>query len=243
MEWEEILKSIGARKSNWRLVSAELREISKKMREGDLLTGKEVEKIKSKWQSTDPFIDESGKRFVFYIHDRIFSRIFRSRYKFHFKWCRTLEQMDRGGRRARYKAKYDIENPFFGSSDDKKEKLGVCLNCLRSFSFNDGEHPRVDEFNMKEFFDTYGIQNLPNPTRQHFTHNYTKNWSTVANRYKQDKDWKCEGCGGDFSRKKSLLHAHHINGVKDDNSSSNLKSLCYECHSKEPGHEHLKNQY
>src|SRR5690606_8629747 len=38
---------------------------------------------------------------------------------------------------------------------------------------------------------------------------------------------------------KRLLHTHHINGVKHDNSASNLICLCADCHRKEPFHGHM----
>lgn len=47
----------------------------------------------------------------------------------------------------------------------------------------------------------------------------------------------------DLSLYKHLLDTHHINGVKTDNSDSNLRALCKECHSLEPKHEHMLVPY
>ena len=39
-------------------------------------------------------------------------------------------------------------------------------------------------------------------------------------------------------KKKKFIHAHHINGNKQDNSSANLEVLCAMCHGNKPGGGH-----
>ncbi|WPU32705.1 HNH endonuclease [Pseudoalteromonas piscicida] len=60
-----------------------------------------------------------------------------------------------------------------------------------------------------------------------------KLWPKLVDHY------TCEQCGVELSQYKRLLHTHHINGVKTDNSISNLRALCLDCHKKQPKHEHM----
>ena len=245
MTWEEILNTIGVRRAEgFRLVKPVLRDLSKKFTEGEEpLTDQEMRKLKGEvWRSSSPFSDENDRPFVLYIYDRNIGYGSAQRkwnYKFHFKWCSVLDEMDKKGRRARYKGKHDIWNPSFGSSNGGRERLGVCKVCLREFTFK-GRTPHVGSFNLKEFFETYGLQNLKKPTHQIYRGCYTEDWQRIAVERKESANWVCEKCGEDFSEQKSLLHAHHINGVKDDNRMKNLAVLCYRCHGKQPGHENFR---
>lgn len=58
---------------------------------------------------------------------------------------------------------------------------------------------------------------------------YSDDWPEVAHRTKNQRFWRCECCG--FQRYSSgLVHVHHIDGKKDDNTSANLQVLCAVCH-------------
>ena len=55
-----------------------------------------------------------------------------------------------------------------------------------------------------------------------------------------EKKWnRCKSCRVDLSEQKRLLHVHHLNGEKSDNSAGNLIVLCADCHRKEPHHGHV----
>jgi hypothetical protein len=71
------------------------------------------------------------------------------------------------------------------------------------------------------------------------TTNYSADWSTVSKNVRVKFDYQCQQCGLDLTNHKSLLHVHHINGVKSDNSASNLTPLCCDCHRKQPDHQHM----
>jgi len=55
--------------------------------------------------------------------------------------------------------------------------------------------------------------------------------------YRETRNFTCESCNLNLKQALCLLHVHHINGVKTNNRSSNLKALCIECHSQQPDHQ------
>ena len=244
MSWNDIFRILKTeKKTDWKLKSVEIKNIAQKLRDGNSISSKELIELKSSFKSTEPFADKRGKPFVLYIEDRSFRRFVRrfvknSGYKFHFKWCRTLEQMESWGRKSRYKEKRDINNPLFPSANGNSEKLDVCINCLNSFNFSTNR-PTVEKFNLIEFFQEYGLQNLERATHQNHEHKYPRNWAKISREYKDSMDWKCEECKKSLLGNKKLLHTHHINGVKDDVRYENLKALCIDCHRLEPMHGHL----
>ncbi len=69
---------------------------------------------------------------------------------------------------------------------------------------------------------------------------YAENWHEISNSYRELRRWTCEGCGVDLSEHPSLLHCHHVNGVRSDNTKSNLRALCMICHAEQPSHGHMK---
>lgn len=60
---------------------------------------------------------------------------------------------------------------------------------------------------------------------------------TIRNYLTEDRGYKCEGddCGiSDWHNKKLVLHVDHINGDPSDDSPSNMRLLCPNCHSQTP---------
>lgn len=71
---------------------------------------------------------------------------------------------------------------------------------------------------------------------------YTRDWATVSRKYKESRDWRCEGCGVYCGVKndRRLLHVHHRDLNPQNNSMSNLDALCVVCHSERPGAGHRR---
>ena len=68
---------------------------------------------------------------------------------------------------------------------------------------------------------------------------YPDNWKEISSNIRMEAKYICSNCGDDLSDNQNLLHVHHIDGHKWNSKPTNLQVLCFECHTKEPGHEKL----
>ncbi len=174
--------------------------------------------------------------------------------KYHVSYCTTLEKMHQGGRYDRYVVKNDITGYFFIDGQDWKTKaykegdtqLKVCKNCLTHLNYKNYSSNKDEIFNkfsLDEFFETYKSFFKHTPKRkagENKDGTYASNWDDISQKYRSSVGWSCESCNVNLKDNKRLLHAHHISGVKSDNSNSNLEALCVECHSEQPSHGHMK---
>lgn len=210
-----------------------------------------LQDVPEQWKHGQIFLDDQSLPFVLYISDQ--DRVYQALvgYRFHFKWCSHLAKMHHDRRDQRYRAKYDICNPAFEINDGNNEALNVCKKCCSEFSSAEGSVYRhfganrwniVDKFRMPEFFEKFGITNLPPSRHPGGRDGYTRNWPKVARREKEKAGWRCQDrdCDKDCSNAKQDLHVHHKNGVKSDNVSDNLEVVCRTCHAQKPGHGHMK---
>lgn len=255
-DWS-FMKKIDAKPSNKKFEPVPILVCSKATI--NLRSGKSISLMDApeEWVDLPIFLDEQSLPFVFYISDqpRFISRfipLYReaTNYKFHFRWCFTLEMMRESGRIQRYRAKYDICNPMFEVNDGKqKKKLKVCLNCCKGFRaktltlynyFDAGRNDIEEKFHMPKFFEKFGKIDLPLSAHPGGTDGYVRNWPDVARRVKEKARWKCLDCKQNFGHDRKNMHVHHISGVKSDNVDANLEVVCRPCHAKKPGHEHMR---
>lgn len=172
--------------------------------------------------------------------------------KFHVAYCRTLEEMSSRGRYERYVATNNLSGEFyitgydFDSREriDGKTRLKVCKNCLGKLNYRYAGRTRdqiVAAFDLEAFFDKYKsfFPHMPSRRAGKFDGQYTPDWGEVARRYRERKNFTCESCRLDLRNAPHLLHVHHVNGVKTNNSPANLKALCIQCHSQQPDHSHI----
>lgn len=175
--------------------------------------------------------------------------------KFHFYQCATLNSMHSQKRFDRYvvtqrKDGYfliDKKSGYDWYEKDVEERLDVCKNCLNWYNRTYHKRYRVETFDIAEFFEHF--KKSPINRRPAYTDKtapksgYTDDWNTVSSKQKERSGYVCQECGINLSAHKNLLHTHHINGVKGDNSSHNLKVLCVECHGNQPSHGHIRAKY
>jgi hypothetical protein len=72
---------------------------------------------------------------------------------------------------------------------------------------------------------------------------YVPNWQEISRQTRRNRGYTCEICNINLSSYKNLLHTHHKNRDKRDNSEENLQVLCVECHSEQDGHFHMKQNF
>ena len=191
--------------------------------------------------------------------------------KFHFTWCKTLEQKKTDGSFKRYvmlrnksgrfivHAKEDRYSPAV--KVDKPVKLFACRYCLDGAlgikadnkSGYKGYSMKWDELDKRKAVNNFNIQSyleenesVLNDIKYKTEHedktaplnNYSNHWPEISRQVREKNSWKCQKCSIDLSRNKKLLHTHHKNHIKSDNSQANLVALCALCH--KGNHAHMK---
>lgn len=178
--------------------------------------------------------------------------------KFHVADCKMIDTMKQRQRFNRYKATNNLEGIFhiYGVDSVSKQpkeadvELYVCKYCLDYLRYQ-GYHykaPKADKdriydnFSVDEFLTQYSTLFKRMPTRAAGIDQggYSEDWKEISAKLRAEKHYVCQDCGIDLSDHPRLLHVHHVNGNKRDNSLTNLQVLCADCHRKQPKHGYLR---
>lgn len=194
-----------------------------------------------------------------YIRDQYVKKNSPFEYKFHICSCKTIEDMMKVKRFARYVVSTRNDGMFVVNSYDleTKEKieseritkLNVCKNCLMELKYNGYSNHHKDKhiynsFRIDEFFSQYAGEFNQKPRfndKDAPPNEYSKNFEQVSYSVRAINGWQCSNCKINLQEDKDLLDAHHINGIRSDDVWDNLQCLCVCCHSQQPFHERLKN--
>ena len=167
--------------------------------------------------------------------------------RFHIYECEKIKEMQNRGKKHRYKASGRKDSEFYLIKKDKKwnETLEICSYCLNEYNNQFNFNKIKQNFSLGEYIESHinhskfsdvqlDICTVPNA--------YTKSWSSISKKRKEQENYICQTCGQGFSDKecKKFLHVHHIDANKRNNTPENLKVLCIECHCKEHNHGHIK---
>ena len=212
-------------------------------------------------ENTDGTLGYKNKRVILYIRDVSSYGSFESDPKFHIANCRTLKDMRQNNRFGRYViANKDTGRFSVRTRQSKKpfdKQLSVCQNCLDYLNFDEFElnwvssqrEIAVRNFSILRFFELYPKTlhyDLPAHTEVTAPENkYSDDFAKISARNRSERGWRCEeaGCGVVLSSPeyRKYLHVHHRDGLKNNNSPSNLKVLCLYCHSNQYQHHHMRS--
>lgn len=209
---------------------------------------------------TQGLLSVRGRQVVLFIPDQgdKYSNVIDDPYagtKFHIAECKTLNKLRQSPRFHRLKVTTDISGEFpiygralNGTDAEAVVRLYCCQNCLKLLNYKGAASLRFNDvkalagrFDIGEFFSTYGslFKSLPQSLVERNQSGYTADWPALSQSIRQAADYTCANCLVRLDAKKALLHVHHLNGHKADNSSTNLIPLCADCHRKQPYHEHM----
>lgn len=244
-------KKIGADDIIFTPTLSALKATTAEFNRGGSISGADLQKVSEIWISKAPLIDEDGNAFVLYIPDwqYNFSRgrhAPRDLHKYHVSWCDVLEYMQDAGRLKKYIKKTDVESNIFKGKDANdstvQSELYACKMCRENMSkkFNN-LYFDVENMDLLKFFALHGKQKMSDPkTNRPYSVVYPKHWNKISRIHREKANWTCDECRNSFINTPALLDVHHIDGVRSNVKSTNLRVLCKGCHSKQPLHGHYK---
>lgn len=190
--------------------------------------------------------------------------------RFHIlKECSTLQTMHKQGRSERYILIRNTSGifPSYPRDEDSWKtlyheeidaKLLPCKNCLNLLNYKGKKYTGVNscetswrQFNIKEFINHYEPfffnERYYRENSLDRLGNYTVDHPVIRDKRLKQVNYTCEGeleggkkCGVQLEDRSDLLHMHHGNGRRGNNSYNNLKILCALCHKSQPYHQHMR---
>ena len=159
-------------------------------------------------------------------------------------------------REDRYSDAYKLDVPV---------KLYACRYCLdgalgiktdnkigyKGYSYNWHEEDKreaVKNFNIQDYLDENESvlndikYNTKYEDRTAPVNNYSSDFPEISRSIRESAGWKCHSCAVDLSKKRRLLHTHHKDHIRNNNSPRNLVALCVLCH-KENHHPQMTISY
>ena len=176
--------------------------------------------------------------------------------RYHVAECRALDRMRAIGRFDRYVVTTRTDGKFVAEWVDRTSKergeveaaLKVCMNCLEALNWEG--YAKVGRKEKWEIWSGFDISHF---LREHVSFFHSRpsgvaqtgggravDWSVISERIRRRGGWRCERCQVVLADHRRLLHCHHRNGVKSDNSPANLQVLCVLCHAAAPLHAHMR---
>jgi hypothetical protein len=215
----------------------------------ELSNGIEIDSNSIDW-SKECFVCHDQVVFL-HIKDNRSTSIFDLRFpeklkRYHFWNCSTLSDMRAKGKEDKYVFSKSIDPVFLVDTKNKtndKRKLQACWNCIQQSGIQKTIDNRFPSHEQILLFMKNKEVDIKRKARSQYLANtgYTNNWKELSYELRKNNNWTCSNCKVHLTQKYSFcLDVHHINGIKSDNTSSNLKVLCKICHSDQPGHEHMK---
>lgn len=178
----------------------------------------------------------------------------------HVAECKTLESMKMKGETAAYCviSRMDGKFPVCGIELTSKRvvegnaSLLVCPNCLETLNYKGylqlrfgQKNTLIKDFNFGEFYKTYSSYFKSFPHREIEDNNniYSDDWELITSKVRKELNYTCQDCGVYLKKNRHLLQIIHINGIKLDNNSNNLKALCVDCCKKQLNYSDLHSKH
>lgn len=256
-DWSMLLASIGAVPSTWRYAGQQVRS-APAWQITLAQTGIDVSIDQVEIDQGTGLYLYKGQQVLIYIkftrrprevleHDKSNSP------RFHFRDCKTIQDMKERDRFQRYVAISRTDGYFpvvseeqFGGNHELEARLGPCKWCLRETDYQGyaradkrKQHRIWDQFSIEAFFATFSssISSIPIDSCSAVDPDeYAPDWAAKSFEIRERAGWKCDGCKVSLLTHKRLLHAHHVDRDKQNNWRYNLRPLCKLCHRAQPGH-------